>query len=135
MEKSEKALNNKMSFDQLCEISIANNNELQKEIEFVKKLVPNSFIEVNQEENIGHKKWINFDISQYQDQELIKLSNEFDTLKTELLKNKGCFMDDYKFEQNEAEWLLSLIDQNNQNNNRILENEKTTRVIVNKLDI
>lgn len=129
-------------FDLLCNLSLKNNHEVEKDYKKLKKIFKNidpklDFnISINNE-NLSSKT-ISDEINQF-----IKINSKLellDNIFTELFSQiyDSSFMEEYSFESNEVKYLCGLLDLNTQDSNvddSIIDLTKTTRVIVNQVKI
>lgn len=128
--------------DLLCNLSLKNNHEVEKDYKKLKKIFKNidpklDFnISINNE-NLSSKT-ISDEINQF-----IKINSKLellDNIFTELFSQiyDSSFMEEYSFESNEVKYLCGLLDLNTQDSNvddSIIDLTKTTRVIVNQVKI
>lgn len=128
--------------DLLCNLSLKNNHEVEKDYKKLKKIFKNidpklDFnISINNE-NLSSKT-ISDEMNQY-----IKINSKLELLDnvfTELFSQiyDSSFMEEYSFESNEVKYLCGLLDLNTQDSNvddSIIDLTKTTRVIVNQVKI
>ncbi|WP_426461122.1 hypothetical protein [Mycoplasma hafezii] len=127
----------KNTFADLKNLALQDNQEIRSEWEWVNKVTKSniSFLPNKKTETEKHKLGVDAEI--ILNHQLEELQLAFLDLENNLISQKGCFMDKYSFESNQINWLVSLIDQNSIKENKAdkIDMTKTTRIIVNKLDI
>ncbi|MBW0595657.1 hypothetical protein HUN03_00099 [Mycoplasmopsis anatis] len=128
--------------DLLCNLSLKNNHEVEKDYKKLKKIFKNIDPKLDFNISINNENLSSKTISDEMNQ-FIKINSKLellDNIFTELFSQiyDSSFMEEYSFESNEVKYLCGLLDLNTQDSNvddSIIDLTKTTRVIVNQVKI
>ncbi|MBW0594892.1 hypothetical protein MALH04_00653 [Mycoplasma anatis] len=128
--------------DLLCNLSLKNNHEVEKDYKKLKKIFKNIDPKLDFNISINNENLSSKTISDEMNQ-FIKINSKLellDNIFTELFLQiyDTSFMEEYSFESNEVKYLCGLLDLNTQDSNvddSIIDLTKTTRVIVNQVKI
>ncbi|AWX70501.1 hypothetical protein DP067_04090 [Mycoplasmopsis anatis] len=128
--------------DLLCNLSLKNNHEVEKDYKKLKKIFKNIDPKLDFNISINNENLSSKTISDEMNQ-FIKMNSKLellDNIFTELFSQiyDSSFMEEYSFESNEVKYLCGLLDLNTQDSNvddSIIDLTKTTRVIVNQVKI
>ncbi|SJZ54698.1 hypothetical protein [Mycoplasmopsis verecunda] len=138
--KSKYSTNEIPSFERLKILALQDNNELENEINWMKKFFGTELVKIEKINLQAPQEWCDEQSFITDIKPINRIEKELDKLEVDYLNLTNCFMDNYSFYQtnDKDKWILEMINSQpsvTQVDDMKSKSTNTTRVKINKLEI